>query len=1382
MANYEEALRDEPEQEIAPVQRAISQRELQKSLLLSSAQLQIWLLDRLKPGNPAYNRSANIRISGHLKVAVLEQGLNEIIRRHEVLRTNFPSVHGKPAIAITPSVHLSLSILDFCDFPPREQQEKLQQLAIKEALTSLDLAQDLLIRAILVQLNNEEHILLLTFHHIIFDAWSIEILLKELAVLYNAFVSGEPSPLQELPLQYTDFAYWQIQQLQGEKFAIDLDYWRRQMEGELPVLDLPIDKQRGTVQTFHGARYNLKISSSLTTELKLLSQREGATLYMTLLTAFKILIYRYTNQEDIIVGSPDLKRDYLEIDRLIGVFVNTLVLRTQLTSNLAFRDLLACVRKTTLDAYKHRDLPFAKLVEELHPERSLSHTPIFQVLFQLRNLPEDKMESGEVKFEEFKLDNGIVALELALDIHETNSGLSCLFEYNTDLFEATTIERMAGHFKTLLEGIIANPGQLIRQLPLLTKAEQYQLLVEWNDTQTNYSQNKCIHQLFEAQVEKTPDAIAVVFGEEQLTYKQLNQRANQLAHFLQKLAVAPDTLVGICVERSAEMLISLLAVLKAGGAYVPLDPHYPQERLAFMLSDAQLSVLLTQERFSGVLPTSTIPTICLDRDWNSVTTQPDLNLVSETTPENLAYVIYTSGSTGTPKGVLVQHNSLVNFTEHVVANYEITASDRVLQFASISFDAAAEEIYPCLVAGGTLVLRNDDMLSSLERFLKTCLNWQITVLDLPTAFWQQIVLALAANEVTLPPCLRLIIIGGERVSPEYVFTWQAHVGNFPQLLNTYGPTEATVVATTFLISASTPIHHEVPIGRAISNVQTYVLDVHLQPVPIGVPGELYIGGSCLARGYFNRSELTTERFISHPFLDALPARLYKTGDRVRYLPNGHLEFLGRIDDQVKIRGFRVELGEIETVLAQHPQVQAGVVIACAEPSGSQRLVAYLVIAEPLNASELRAYLKERLPYYMIPAALVFLAALPLTPSGKVDRRALPLPDLAQIRQESEGTFVAPRDELELLLIEIWEKVLGVQPIGVKDNFFNLGGHSLLATQLFAQIEERLTNNLSLANLSLAHLSLATIFQAPTVEELAKVLRYPDWKPSSYSLCCLVPIQPEVSRPPLFGIHLNYFRDLLLYLEPGQPVYTLRYGIAEPVNKPITLPKMEELAAHYIQEIRSIQPEGPYFLMGLSTGGIIAYEMAQQLVAKGQQVPLLVLFDSFIEIEELLPLSQRLSNLMSLGPAEFLRKVINKMKRSLSFLKTTFTDRSTTTFTDRHTSPPPYFPHMWTPDPSFHLEENYTPKAYSGRIILFQAMGEPTGEDTSLVQDNKPMIAPEIEWQRLVKGELEIHQVFGGHTEILEEPNVQVLAEKFKICLDRALAEAKKSGFHKKDIG
>ena len=1067
---------------------------------LSFAQARLWFLDQLQPNSAFYNIPLALRFSGQLNVAAIEQSLNEIIRRHEALRTNFATVEGQPVQVIASTLDLKLFLVDLLYLPFCDREIEAQRLVTTVAEQPFDLEREPLVRAKLLRLDETEYVLLLTMHHIISDGWSVGVLYAELAALYEAFCTGKPRVLPELPIQYADFAVWQRHWLAGEVKETQLNYWKQQLKDAPTLLELPTDRPRPAIQTFRGAHQSVALPLELSQALAELSKRTGVTLFMTLYAAFVTLLYRYTGESDIVVGTPVANRTRQEIEGLIGFFVNTLALRTDLSSNPSFEQLLHRVREVALGAYAHQDLPFEQLVETLQPERSLSHTPLFQVMFALQNAPMPSIKLPDLTVSSFSVEMRTVKFDLTLSMENTVSGLIGEWEYNSDLFDAATIARMAGHFQTLLEGIVANPQQRVSEVPLLTQRERHQLLFEWNNTTKKYPQDKCIHQLFEEQVERTPEAVAVLFEGEQLTYRELNAKANQLAHYLKTLGVGPEVLVGICVERSLEMVVGLLGILKAGGAYVPLDPAYPSERLTFMLEDSAVPVLLTQQRLVDKLPQHKAQVVCLDTQWKAIAQNTEEKPVCGVNADNLAYVIYTSGSTGKPKGVTIQHRSLVNYTTAVSIEYglekresvaskerlrslvEEHSAERVLQFASISFDASAEEIYPCLTSGATLVLRTDSMLDSVDIFLQKCRAWNLTVLSLPTAYWHELTARLSQETLVLPPSLRLVIIGGEKALPEPLKTWIECVGEQVHLVNTYGPTEATVVATICELSAAHLASRELPIGRPISNVQTYVLDQCQRPLPIGVPGELYIGGDGLARGYLNRPDLIAERFTRNPFSNAPSSCLYKTGDLVRYLSDGNIEYLGRIDNQVKIRGFRIELGEVEAAIAQHPTVRETVVVAREDTPGNKRLVAYVVpkreaVQETVlpTINELRSFLKTKLPDYMVPGAFMFLDAMPLTPNRKIDRRALPVPDSSW--RELENKFVAPSTPTEELLAAIWAKVLGLQQVGINDNFFELGGHSLLATQIISRIREAFSIELPLRHL----------FESPTIASLSKVI-------------------------------------------------------------------------------------------------------------------------------------------------------------------------------------------------------------------------------------------------------------------------------------------------------
>ncbi|MEH2129243.1 MAG: amino acid adenylation domain-containing protein, partial [Nostoc sp.] len=1088
---------------------------------LSYAQQRLWFLDQFEPNSASYNISIALRLVGTLNQTALEQSLIEIIHRHEALRTNFITVDGKAAQIIQTETNWTVAIVDLQHLPLTEQETATPKLARQQALLPFNLASEALLRVTLVILSGTEYVLLVCMHHIVSDGWSMGVFVEELTALYNDYSQGQPSlqdptrsllpqrgtPLLPLPIQYADFALWQRQWLQGDVLQRQLSYWQQQLANAPTFLPLPTDRPRPAVQTDHGAYLEFALSAELTQGLTQLSQQQGVTLFMTLLAAYDTLLYRYTGVADILVGSPIANRDRTEIEGLIGFFVNTLVMRSNLSDDPSFNELLPRIREMALSAYAHQDLPFEMLVEALQPERYLSHTPLFQVMFVLQNAPMSDVELTGLTVSLLPIESATAKFDLTLGMENTATGLVGAWEYNTDLFDSSTIERMAGHFVTLLEAIVANPSERISQLPLLTASEQRQLLVEWNDTQVDYPHDLCIHQLFEEQVVRTPNAVAVVFENQQFTYAELNSRANQLAHYLQSLGVGVDVLVGICVERSLEMLVGLLGILKAGGAYVPLDPEYPTERLNFMLEDAQVRVLLTQQHLVERLPEHQAQLVCLDEVWEEILQNKQHNPTKVVTALNLANVIYTSGSTGKPKGVMVEHRGLCNLAQAQIQTFDVHSDSRILQFASFSFDACISEVLMSFGSGATLYLGTKDSLMPGIPLIVGLSDYGITHITLPPS-------ALAVLPVEELPALQTIIVAGEACSVELIRQWSPSRNFF----NAYGPTEASVCAT---IAKCTPNEQKVSIGRPIANAQIYLLDQNLQPVPVGVAGELHIGGVSLARGYLNRRDLTQEKFIPNPFDKSLVkghlSKLYKTGDLARYLPDGNIEYLGRIDNQVKIRGFRIELGEIEALLSQHQDVQASCVIVRVDNPSEPRLVAYIVPQKEQTptVSVLRSFLKEKLPEYMIPNAFVILESLPLTPNGKIDRRALRAPDF-----HSEGTdkFVAPRTPVEEILAFIWTQVLRVEPIGIHDNFFELGGHSLLATQLISRIRTSLK----------VEIPLRSLFAQGTIAELSQNIQQ------------LQQQNLELSAPPILArvenaeIPLSYAQQRLWFLDQFEP--------------------------------------------------------------------------------------------------------------------------------------------------------------------------------------------------------------------------------------------------------
>jgi amino acid adenylation domain-containing protein len=1365
------------------VESAIIPVSRDEDLPLSFAQQRLWFVHQISPDSTAYNMLEALRLDGSPNIVALEQSLSELIRRHEVLRTTFPTVEGKPIQLIAPDTALSLPIHDLQGLSASEQTEQIRQIAKSVASKPFDLAVGPLVQFTLLQLNSEEYILLLKMHHIIYDGWSLSIFFGELSQLYAAFTQGLPSPLAELPIQYADFAVWQRQWLTGEVLDRQLNYWQKQLAGAPPVLQLASDRPRPPVQTFEGGVECFQLDRDLTQRLKQLSQQSETTLFMTLLAAFLVLLSRYSGQSDIVVGSPIANRNTKSVEQLMGFFANTLALRGDISGNPSFADFLAQVRQTTLSAYSHQDLPFEMLVEKLQPDRDLSRNPLVQVMFSLQNAPQGTANLPGLTIQNVPLPLDVkVRFDLEVNYWENPGGLEGVWCYNTDLFDATTIARLAQHFQTLLKAIVANPKARISELSLLNSAERHQLLVEWNDTQTNYPQDKCIHQLFEEQVEKTPNAVAVVDENQQLTYGELNAKANQLADYLQSLGVSADVLVGICVERSVEMIVGLLGILKAGGAYVPLDPEYPQERLRFMLEDAQVSVLLTQQRLLNKLPEHQAQLVCLDTDAQLIEKFSQDNALAQLTVDiasggatpialvqasNLAYLIYTSGSTGQPKGVEIFHRG-VNRLLFGVNYVHLDANQRFLQIAPISFDASTFEIWGALLHGARCVLFPGTIPTS-KNLTYEIQKHGITILWLTAALFNSII----DDDPQALAGIEQLLIGGEALSVSHVQRASEALPS-TQIINGYGPTESTTFTCCYPIPRQINATIEsIPIGRAIANTQVYILDEYLQPVPVGVPGELHIGGAGLARGYLNRPELTQDKFIPNPFDNS---KLYKTGDLARYLPDGNIEYIGRIDNQVKIRGFRIELGEIEAVLSQHIDVQVSCVVAREDTPGEKRLVAYIVPHPQATCTErsrstpttpeLRQFLANKLPGYMIPNAFVMLESLPLTQNGKVDRRALKAPD----NTNDSDKFVQPRNQLELQLVQIWSKILKVDKVGVQDNFFDLGGHSLLAPYLMAEIKQQFGKDIPIVNL----------FQNPTIEQLATIVQ----KDSDYSgSSCLVAIQPNGSNLPFFcvpgaGGRPFYFYHLGRYLGEDQPLYSFQNDLYRDLE---SVTRIEDMASIYVEAIQAFQPQGPYFLGGHSYGGNVAFEMAQQLVAQGQVVALLAIIDSsaptykdkqmlvdYINWDHARWLAE-----VSKGIEVYLEKNVDISYNTLKSLAVEEQLKYVLNYFKMANMLPPNAQTMQLKNivqaykTSCLCLVDYVPKQiYPGKITILRANEDlPENPDDELYSQISQDAA--LGWSEFSCEPADIHFVLGNHITIMAEPHIQVLAEELKACIQHA---------------
>jgi len=1104
------------------------------------------------------------------------------------------------------------------------------------------------------------------------------------------------------------------------------------------------------------------LPEGLTGELKALGRRENVTLFMTLLAAFKVLLARYSGQDNLVVGSPIAGRNRVDLEGLIGFFVNTLALRTDLSGDPTFRELLGRIRESTLDAFAHKDLPLAKLVEELKPGRSSNQTPLFQVLFALEYLETPSLRLPGLVFEPMEFDLHWAKFDLSLTVSERSGGLRASFNYDTDLFDEGTIRRMAGHYQRLLEGIVADPGQPISQLPLLTEDERHQMLVEWNDTARGYPADRCVHQLFEEQVGRTPEAVAVVFENQQLTYRELNARSNQLAHYLRDLGVGPEVLVGLYLERSLEMVVSLMGVLKAGGAYLPLDPSYPADRLGFMLDDARPRVVLTQRSLADALPPHASAVVCLDAPIAQTAMSPadssnrgdgPREVLGKPSPDSLAYVLYTSGSTGRPKGVQIPQRAVVNLLTSMRREPGLVPEDTFLAVTTLAFDIAALELFLPLTTGACVVIATHEVAADGRRLARLLEDSSATVMQATPATWRMLLGAGWGGNPKLK-----VLCGGEALPRDLA---ERLLPLCAELWNLYGPTETTIWSAAWRVSPGQPIL----LGRPIANTQFYVLDRLHRPVPVGVPGELFIGGEGLARGYLNQPELTAGRFLANLFRPDSSACLYRTGDCVRYRPDGCLEYLGRLDHQVKVRGHRIELGEVEVVLGQHPQVRERVVVARRDRSGENRLVAYVVQRDSvaLTYRQLRDYLKPKLPAYMIPSALVVLDALPLTANGKLDRRALPEPggEGAVV----SGGYAAPRTEVEERLALMWAEALGLERVGINDNFFELGGHSLMAIRLFTRIEAEFERSLP----------LAILFRAQTVSEMAAILfKEPVLDPGPRILTLRT---GDSRRPPLFLVHSRSgdtlgWRLLINYLGTDRPVLGLTLPEKNGVRQ--TFRDIEALAAYHVEQMCAVEPEGPYHLAGFSFGATVALEIAQQLVASGREVGLLGAIDSgpvpLYQIGEPSPshfssFARNLyywfiDDLCETHPREILARAYRRLKKAAERVGIV------------PASPPPSpllralkmlelekLPSdlQRVVEINYQARMSYQPRPYPGQVTLFRvranSMFHPLEHD--------------LGWGRFALGGVKVFTMSGNHENIMGDPRVRKVAGRLRKCLEEA---------------
>jgi amino acid adenylation domain-containing protein len=1317
---------------------------------LTFQQERLWYLDQLDPGRGAYNIPSAQLLRGPLDVDALRRALTEVVRRHESLRTVFRADDGAPVQIALPPYDVALPVDDLSAIPLDDRAAEMLRLVREEAARPFDLAAGPPFRAGLLRLAPEQHVLLMTLHHAVGDGWSLGVLFREVSALYGAFVDGKPSPLPPLPVQYADFAAWQRRHLAGDALGKELAWWRERLAGAPSVLELPTDRPRPAVASGRGGRERHVFSPELLAELQALARAEQATLFHVLLAAFSLLLSRYAGQDDVLVGSPVAGRKHPESEGLIGFFVNTLVLRTDLGGDPTFRQLLARVRQQTLDAHAHPDLPFERVVEELNPERSRSHTPLFQVMFVLQNSLGGRTTMPGVEVQAVDGITPAAKFDLTLSMMEVSRGLHATLDYAADLFDADTVRRMMANLGVLLRAAAADPDARLSALPLLADDEAERVLRGWNAADAAYPTDP-VHVLFERQAARTPDADAVVAADGTLSYAELNARANRLARRLIALGVGVESRVGLCFDRSAQALVAVMGILKAGGAYVPLDPGLPRDRMAHVAADSALRAIVTLDRLAHLLPDSGGEVIRLDvEDFGGYAADdPGIDVPGQA----LAYAIYTSGSTGTPKGVMVPHAGVANLTHAFIQTHPFAAHQRILVIPPVSFDASVGDLFPATATGGALVFHPNPAELNAREIKRFCEAHGVNVVDAPAALWKawvDEVLPLGAD--ALPAGLEMVMMGGESVDIDRVRAWETLTGGRVQLVNHYGPTEATVAASIELAFGGETVAEPVnlPIGRPLPNVRGYVVDARLRPVPQGAFGELVIGGAGVTRGYQNRPGQTAASFVPDPFSSEPGARMYRTGDRVRWLADGRLEFLGRADHQVKVRGFRIELGDVEAALRQLPAVREGVVTVREDVPGSLRLVAHLVPVEPATTpTELRDALRATLPDYMVPTAWVLMDALPLTPNGKVDRKALPAPEPGR---GGAASYVAPRDEVEAAIAAAWEELLKTSPVGVTDDFFELGGSSLLSVRLVDRVEQRLG----------VRVPLSALVAGGTVAAMADAARAllrdgADDGP-------LVALRAEGTRPPLYCVHptegaATSYLHLARHLSADQPVY----GLEDPaVRGGGEMLGMEEMASVYVRAIRQKQPEGPYHLLGWSFGGFVAYEMARQLRAAGEDVAALLLLDTpcplylgdFVE-DEAERLAAVASNLAVFNgrsialAADDLRALPDdeRWARASALLadagvnaKPEWLRRVVTVGVGRGRAL-----HAWTPGP------------YDGEITLLRAAEvnpatlQPGHEQYEAMRD------PALGWGRLASRPVEVHTVPGNHATLVTEPHVVEVA-------------------------
>ena len=1305
------------------------------------------------PRSGVYVLQLSCRLSGELDLQTFKRAWQRVVERHTILRSSF---HWKDLEKPLQVVHRNLGLLftthDWRDVPRAEHHARLRDFLRDDEEQPFDLSDGPLLRLTLIRLEDDVHEFIWTCHHLLLDGWSLSLVLKEVFGLYESFCKDQELEL-DAAIPYRDYIAW----LQQQDLKKAERFWRETLRGFHSPTPLPIEQRNAAAAQRLAPAYDearVRLSAETTATLQMLSRHQRVTLNSVVQSVWALLLAHYSGTDDVVFGAVVAGRpaELPGVEEMVGPFINTLPVRIGVRWEAEIWEWIGEVQAAQMETRQYEYSPLMQVQGWSEVERGVA---LFESILAFDNYPVSaavREDKRTLKVRHTR-STGKANYPLALEALPATEMLLKV-GYDSRRFDAATIERMLGHLKTMLESIADNPRQRVAEIPLLTAAEHEQLLSEWNETSTDYPHDRSIHSLFEEQAARTPEAVAVTCEGAELTYRELNERANKLARHLQMLGVGPETPVGMMLERSLEMAVGMLGILKAGGAYLPLDTQYPQERLAFMLADAKSNVLLTQQSLVHRRPSHVSNVVMIDDDWQAIAQEPAENLRDVSKGEHPACVIYTSGSTGIPKGIVIPHravNRLVFNTNYIT----LDQSDRVAQTSNSSFDAATFEIWGALLHGARLVIISRRVSLLPRDFAAELARQEISILFLTTALFNQ----MASQVPGAFKSLRHLLFGGENVDP----VWVREVldkGAPHRLLHVYGPAESTTYASWHEAQDVDEFATTVPIGRPVSNTQIYLLDQRMSPMPVGVPGELHIGGDGLARGYLNRPELTAEKFIPNPFCREPGARLYATGDIGRYLSNGDIEFIGRRDHQVKIRGFRIELGEIGSVLCQHSQVREALVVAREERHGEKRLVAYVVTGQETTPTELRGFLKEKLPDYMVPSAWVMLEAFPLTPNGKVDHRALPAPE--QIKLEMAETFAAPRDGLELQLQEVWEEMLGIKPISVTDNFFDLGGHSLLALRVVAQIQRRLNRELP----------LSALIEGANIESLAQLLRE---QTGTSKRNPLVLLQTGRDAPPLFFVHPGS-GNVLCYMSLAHHLGTERpfYGLQDPhIQKASRLHTewdfyvpLEEMASQYIEAIRSVQPEGPYLLGGWSFGSMVAFEMAQQLKRQGQQVSLLALLDGgapelacrFARIaddsEFLATIAREIGlrvsaiDLRTMEAEEQLRYVAGLVEKNLVLPEETI---------------PWLYREVQIFKARLRVAQNYEPQIYDGRLTMFR-VSDLDPEDAQFMQEL--FHDPTLGWSKLSTQPVDVYFIPGNHASIAREPSVTVLANVLKDCLSK----------------